>query len=271
MNRQVCKYSIIRFQPYPETEEFANIGIVLYATASKRLEFRLLDGKQHARITHFFDDLCKDTFVRTSKIIRAELERIQCYLEITSGLDLYSELIRQRQDIIRFSENRVLFSNDPAATIDNLFEHYVHRSFLHEPTYEEKLKKQVRELLNRFGIGDQYKEDTLGKPEQYEVRFPFVCKTNKHTVIKPIHFKHDKPSQLIDHGITWLGKVRQLQQHGFIAPNEILFAYDAPEDSQTHLAAAFQGIKQQIEREGIVMANIACQHEIIKFASVAAH
>ncbi len=54
MIQQVCKYSIIRFQPYPETEEFANIGIVLYATVSKRLEFKLLDTKQHTEGHAFF-------------------------------------------------------------------------------------------------------------------------------------------------------------------------------------------------------------------------
>ena len=85
MNKQICKYSIIRFQPYPETEEFANIGIVLYATASKRLEFRLLDSKQHIRITHFFDPVCKDVFVQTNKIIRAEIDRIKKLLDETAG------------------------------------------------------------------------------------------------------------------------------------------------------------------------------------------
>ncbi len=77
MNKQICKYSIIRFQPYAETEEFANIGVVLYAAASKRVEFRLLEAKQHARITHFFDPVCREAFTQVSSIIRDEMERIK--------------------------------------------------------------------------------------------------------------------------------------------------------------------------------------------------
>ena len=270
MNKQICKYSIIRFQPYPETEEFANIGIVLYGTASKRLEFRLLDGKQHARITHFFDHpMCKDVFVQTSKIIRAEIERIKRFLDETASadIDLYAELIRSREDIIRFSDSRVLFCIDPVATIDKLFAHYIHRSFIHEPAHEDKMKKQVRDLLDRSNLGEKYKEDTIGEHDKYEVRFPFVCQNTKQTVIKPIHFKHEKPSLLIDHGLSWLAKIQQLEKYRFIRPDEILFAYDAPDNIQSNLFAAFNAIKEQIEKEGVVMADIKCIDDIVKFAA----
>ncbi len=270
MNKQICKYSIIRFQPYPETEEFANIGIVLYATASKRLEFRLLDSKQHTRITHFFDDpVCKDVFVQTSKIIRAEIERIKKFLDGVprGGVDLYAELIRCREDIIRFSNSRVLFCTDPVATVDKLFEHYIHRSFIHEPGHEEKMKKQLRELLDSRNLGKKYREDTIGEPDKYEVRFPFVCKNTKQTVIKPIHFKQEKPSLLIDHGLSWLAKVQQLEKYHFIRPDEILFAYDAPEDNQSNLFAAFNEIKKQIESEGILMTDIKRNDDIASFAA----
>lgn len=33
-----CLYSIVRFAPYAETEEFANVGIVLTAPAYGRME-----------------------------------------------------------------------------------------------------------------------------------------------------------------------------------------------------------------------------------------
>lgn len=269
MNKQICKYSIIRFQPYPETEEFANIGIVLYATASKRLEFRLLDGKQHARITGFFDPKCKDIFVHTSKIIRAEIERIKKFIAETTSVDvdLYGELIRCREDIIRFSDSRVLFCIDPVTAVDKLFGHYVNHSFIHEPGHEEKMKKQVRELLNHCNLGEKYKEDTIGDANKYEVRFPFVCKNTKQTVIKPIHFKHEKPSLLIDHGLSWLAKIQQLEKHRFIRPDEILFAYDAPDECQSTLFAAFNEIKDQIEKEGIVMADIKNDKDIVEFAA----
>lgn len=269
MNRQICKYSLIRFQPYPETEEFANIGIVLYATTSRRLEFRLLNGKQHARITGFFDPTCKEAFVQTGDIIRAEMERIKLFLSLqaSADVDLYAELIRCREDIVHFSDSRVLFCSDPVATVDKLFEHYIHRSFIHEPSHEAKMTKQVRDLLERYDLGGQYKEGVIGEADKYEVKFPFVCQASQPAIIKPIHFRHNKPSQLIDHGLAWLGKIQQLEKYRFIRPDGVLFAYDAPDDSEDRLFAAFNDIKGQIESEGVVMADIKRNDEIVKFAA----
>jgi len=267
MKKQVCKYSIIRFQPYPETEEFANIGIVLFVPATKRLEFRLLDSKHHARITNFFDSVCKPTFIQTSKVLRAEIERIKGFMGHTD-IDLYSELVREREDIIRFSGNRALFCSDPVAMVNQLFEHYVHRSFLTEPGYEDKMKRQVRDLLNKYKLGEQYKEGRIGEEDKYEVNFPFINLAAKQSIIKPIHFKHTKPSQLIDHGLSWLGKIQQLHKLGFIAPEQVLFAYKAPDDNQKKLYDAFSEIKIQIEGGGIVMEDVNNQGEIVRFASI---
>jgi hypothetical protein len=58
-----------------------------------------------------------------SKIIGTEIERIKKFLDETADVDLYGELIRCREDIIRFSESRGLFSTDSITTIDKLFEH----------------------------------------------------------------------------------------------------------------------------------------------------
>ncbi|OQY43640.1 MAG: hypothetical protein DRR08_29675 [Candidatus Parabeggiatoa sp. nov. 2] len=63
-------------------------------------------------------------------MVQAELERLKNLLEQSAPVqvDLYNELIRPREDIIRYSENRVIVSTDTQQTIDKLFEHYVHRT-----------------------------------------------------------------------------------------------------------------------------------------------
>lgn len=129
------------------------------------------------------------------------------------------------------------------------------------------MKKQVRDLLESYHFSERYKEGTIGKPDKYEVRFPFISRRVRQAIIKPIHFRHDKPSLLIDHGLAWLAKVQQLEKHRFIKPDEILFAYDAPDISQSNLFDAFNEVKEQIERQGILMADIKSEKDIVKFAS----
>ena len=123
--RYACKYNIIRFQPYAETEEFVSIGIVLYIPASRQLFFKVLNTRQNERITHFFKKLDNNLFKYTVQIIQAELKRIQELLNHNSS-DLYAELVRPREDIIRYSNNRAIFSTNHENTVNELFEYYVH-------------------------------------------------------------------------------------------------------------------------------------------------
>lgn len=265
MNRQICKYSIIRFQPFVETGEFANIGIVLYVPTTKELHFKLLSSREN-RITNFFKPLKKEIYSNIIHIIQDELKRIQNLLKesVVSKTDFYDELIRPREDIVQYSKNRVLFSTDVNATITNLFEHYVKREFAHKERYEEIMAKRIQNLLESRQLEKQFKADFIGKKGKYSVPFPFV-NNNHQTAIKPIHFKQPNPNQLIDHGLTWMTKVAQLKRYGFIQPKNVLFAYNAPEQQHDTLINAFNEVKEQIEEVGIVMADINESNVITDF------
>jgi hypothetical protein len=265
MNRQICKYSIIRFQPYVETEEFANIGIVLYATASKSVMFRLLRANDK-RVNQFFEPLNKAVFKEVLDITRTELERVAERMTQTFNpkMDSYEELIKPRQDIIQYSQNRVLFSTDINNTLAELYEHYVKRSFVHKEGHEEIMQRRIQVLLKAQGLDNQFKEHDVGE-KKYTVRLPFVNSERK-AAIKPIHFTHPDSSKLIEHGLSWLMKVQQLNRYGYINPEHVLFAYTPPEYQRGVLFQAFTDIKEEIERAGIITATIANDEDITGFA-----
>ena len=50
-----CLYSIVRYAPYAETEEFANIGVVLCAPKLGQFHFQLTQSN-NARVKNFFQD-----------------------------------------------------------------------------------------------------------------------------------------------------------------------------------------------------------------------
>lgn len=257
MNRQLCKYSIIRFQPFVETEEFANIGIVLYLPEKNELHFKLLSAKEHERVTHFFKPLKREIFVATVQIIRTELEQLQSTLNHSpkTPINLYDELIRPREGIIQYSQNRALLSTDIQQSLTDLFEHYVKRDFAYKEHYEEVMKKRIHALLKDYGLERQFRSGYLGEDNKYKVKLPFVDDTYR-AAIKPIHFKHSEPNSLIEHGLTWLMKITQLKRLGFIQPENILFTYNAPDEQSGILFEAFNDVKMQIEDVGILMADI---------------
>ncbi len=269
MNRQVAKYSIIRFQPFTETEEFANVGVVLYSPTSQKLSFKLRSAKESGRICQFFDPLDKQIYTHSLKIIRDELERIQAYsqeVEKAKGEYIYTELIRQREGIIQYSPSRVLLTENIKNTIDDLFQRYVHRSFTRREGFEEKMKKRIKTLLRDSSLLSKnfVLDAEIGNEEIYKVTFPFVNQ-QENLAIKPIHFKHNQPKLLIEHGLTWLTKIQQLKRHGFIQPNRVLFAFQPPEQEKDILLNAFQDIKEQIEESGIIMRDINDTEQIMHF------
>jgi len=269
MNKQIAKYSIIRFQPFTETEEFANIGIVMYLPATKELYFQLRSPKESGRICQFFDPLDKKIYTHSLKIVRDELERLQYYGREAGNdrVNFYDELIRQREDMIQYSQSRVLFTSNTQSTLDNLFQQHVHRSFAHKEGFEEQMKKRIKVLLDQSNLlHKKFTLDTdIGDETIYKVSMPFVSQ-GENLAIKPIHFNHAKPQQLIEHGITWLTKIQQLKRHNFIQPNHVLFAFQPPDQEEGILFNAFDDIKEQIEEFGVIMSDINDSEKIMHFA-----
>ena len=56
-----CIYSIVRFAPFAETEEFDNVGTVLTAPVIRRMRYRRA-SENLKRVNHFFG--CAPVFAR---------------------------------------------------------------------------------------------------------------------------------------------------------------------------------------------------------------
>lgn len=264
--KQACKYNIIRFQPYPETQEFANIGIVLYAPKSRTFAFRLLTSNRHGRVTQFFDTLDKTIFQNAVTLVREELKRIQRMMATMEKPEaLYDELVRPREDIVAYSGHYVRFTEDPEATVAELFEHYVHHSFAHQQGHEDRMKASIAKLLTSHQLAARFKDRKLGNA-LYEVRLPFVTERSNPTIIKPIHFRHPQSKQLLDHGLHWMTTMQQLFRMKVATPEQTLFTYKAPESNAGILYEAFEETRTQIEELGIRMLDIEEQESITAFA-----
>ena len=264
--KQACKYNIIRFQPYPETQEFTNIGIVLYAPKSRTFTFRLLAANRHGRVTQFFDTLDKAIFQNAVMLVRNELKRIQnMIVTLEKPETLYDELVRPREDIIAYSTHHVRFTENPETTADELFEHYVHHSFAHKQGHEDRMKASIAKLLTSHQLAARFKDRTLGS-ELYEVRLPFVTQKRIPSIIKPIHFCHPQSKQLLNHGLQWKVTMQQLFRMKVATPEQTLFTYQAPARDTGILYEAFEEARTQIAELGIQMLDIVEQEGITAFA-----
>lgn len=273
----VCQYAIVRFLPYAETGEFANVGIVLVCAQTGFFDFRLL--RQVRRISAFFEELDTSIFRSVKKSFNAELERIKTMLapnmaknEALAQVDkelfnrLFAEIVRPREAMIRFDDPRVTLTDSPREKLNELFEYYVSRNFATKKYQEQLIERHVSQTLKQADLKKLYVSEVLGS-NAYQVRFPLVKMLNgrPQRVIKPLHLAHDDPTSLYDHGWDWVGKIHKLKREK-ILPNSVLFAVNTPNEDSIERYAAFTEIKGLLEDHEVSVIRYDQTDELLKFA-----
>lgn len=271
-----CQYAIVRFMPFIETGEFANVGIVMMAPKARYFGYQLLI-RRYGRVTQFFDELDAKLFCSAMRNLQEELKRIHQLLK-SHGFDrrlksndiefangLFAELIRSREVIVRFSEPRAVLADEPSETLKKLFAYYVERDFVTKKYRETVLEKGIRSILFDAQIGERFTRSQVGDDE-YQVPFPFVEMRDQHAtkIIKPLNLGQDDSSKIIEHGGKWEFRVRELKKRRTL-PKHVLFAVEGPVDNNRH-GHAYQEAVEILKTTGVTVLPYSKQDEILEFA-----
>ena len=254
MKRFACKYSVIQFQPYPETGEFANVGMLLVCEKTGLLDFRL-ETRRTSRYTAFFQNLDVKLYRFATANLAREMERVRDLVTGGGQRDLmaaFEGLIHPRETILRFGAPRVVLTEDPKAELDALFEHYVRHGFAKDANYEARLEKKVRESLKGLNLPAPFKTRKLGT-DVYSVQFPLVQMINDRAAkaIKPLYLGLKTPNAIYDHADRWSIKLKRLDHFG-LKPEKVLFAIQGPHPGDSTDAKkrhfAFQEVQEDLAR-----------------------
>lgn len=276
--KHACRYTIVRFMPYPETGEFANIGIVLMSPTAKYVGYKLIE--RVSRITAFFEELDANIFRKARKVYATELVRIaqsieRAFAEASMGPSAefanfaFRELVKPREGLVIAQGDRVVITDGhPSEKLEELFDHYVGRSFATKAYQERFVEKRIHQILRAADLTGLYREHTLGKDDTYKARLPFVrvnAAGEAVRAIKPIFLAHDDPTRLYDHGWDWIGKIRKLRRDQTLV-GDVLFAAEAPKESFGPRATAFAEISEQLKLSDIALARETERSRILAFA-----
>ncbi|WP_036183646.1 DUF3037 domain-containing protein [Marinobacter sp. ELB17] len=281
MTRFACQYAIVRFMPYIETGEFANVGVLLWIPKTRHLSFKLLRRK-YARITQFFEELDKAVYLKTMANIEAELFRIQSMLlhntttefsghgmEYGFHKGIFDELIRPRETIARFSERRSILSEDPQKTLQELFNYYVGRNFVTREYQETILEKGIKKLLEQSNLARHFSKRKV-EDHLYSVTFPFVEQDDDKAtkVIKPLFLGQADSTAIIEHGDHWKLKVNQLRKRNLLH-GPVLFPVKGPEDvsSADIRFQAFEEARDSLADDAIEVVLYTEKAKILEFAA----
>ena len=277
MNRTACQYAIVRFAPFVETGEFANVGILMMAPQARFFGFRL-ETRRFGRITRFFEELDRKHYREALRRLDAELERVHEMLK-ANGFDrrrktvdvdlaqrMFAEIIRPRESTIRFSEARVALAADPAEKLQELFGFYVERNFVTKEYRENLLEKSVRNWLFQAQVGDRFSPNVVGD-DAFHLKFPFVELAEEEPVkiIKPLYLGQPEPRGILEKGAIWAFRVQQLKRRGTL-PDRVLFAVAGPERPKKTRQNAFLDSINQLEDTGIEVVGAKERARIIEFA-----
>lgn len=277
MKKFVCQYALLRFRPFVETGEFANVGIVMMAPEARFFGFRLL--KRYGRITQFFHQLDRKVYLEGRELFKEELDRFTGELrrlaldgrktqpDIPLARNLFTELVRPREAMLQFAEQRVVLADNPKEKLVQLFDHYIERNFVTKEYQERLLESTVRKLLFRGQMGTQYRPEKIGTPD-FTVNFPFVLMADgkAQRIIKPLYLAQGDTTKILNHGGQWVDKIRRLRKRNAL-PKDVLFPVTAPQ-TDTKAYDAFTEIRDDLVTIDVQVVPANDESGILKFATV---
>lgn len=271
-----ARYAIVRFLPYAETEEFANVGVVLFAPTAPYFDFRL--SNRWRRIGGFFEQLKRPVFAEGVRAFEAELIRTRNMAAelIANGnpghpaaIRLFDELVRPREGLFRFSSVRAAMTAEPEAKLALLFDHYIEHAFATPEYHEQLIIRSVRGMLRREGLAQRFRQTKLGAGVlQFSVPFALVDQAgHARRVIKPMHLAQNDPVRILDHGNQWIGRLRHLERVHAL-PEALLLAVTAPPENSDRYAA-FDEVRSDLHNVGAVVIPSDDERALIEFARAA--
>ena len=228
MTKYACRYAIVQFMPYPETGEFANVGVVAVVPAQNRFTFKL-ELTRYSRLTKFFKHLDHRVYTQSIKHLHEELTYLE--REVNEGrvtaLNAFELMVRPLEAILRFNNERIKMTQEPRAIASELFDRFVLHDFAQKKNYEHELQSRVGHLVRNLNLRHQFKREKIGS--LYPVTMPLVQTNEKQHVraIQPLYFDRPEPEKIIEHGNLWASKLGTLKDLSEL-PKDILIPVEKP-------------------------------------------
>jgi len=267
-----CHYAIVRFIPFIETGEFANVGVVMFAPGVRFFGFKLL-GNRFARVTNFFEGLDAKVFKASINDFRNELERLSAILKqpgtLTkeSQLGIWTELIKPRETMLQFGSSHVVLASDCQSKLLELYDYYVGHNFATKEYQEKLLERAVSGWLRDAGLQNKFHPARIGN-DDYHAHFPFVAGTDDRPekIIKPLNLNYADATKIIDHGGQWIHRLDSLKKRQLL-PADVLFSVKGPAlDESSSIGRAKNEIVAELKDRSVIVISHGSAQPVIEFA-----
>ncbi|MGD0481579.1 MAG: DUF3037 domain-containing protein [Terracidiphilus sp.] len=254
-------FSLLRYVYDPLTQEFINIGVVLYSPEERflRAEFT----SRYGRVSRMFGRIDGASFRSTvnyvQRMISNASERINSGLLFSDpkeGLDaILGEVLPPDDTALRFAFGGVGLTENLHGTLETLFERYVARyespaEYAHRD--ENDVWKVFQAPLRLKKVYTQLVPKKISAPN-YEYEFERSWKNGVWHLFEPVSFDLLDERSILEKASRWLGRTVSLSDSR--DPFKLFLLLGEPGDAK--LRAAFQ-------RAENLLAKIPVQRELVR-------
>ncbi|MFM5853090.1 DUF3037 domain-containing protein [Aeromonas veronii] len=268
-------YATVQFRPYRETEEFANVGVVMCAPKVGFFDYRI-ETKSFSRVRSFFSDLDRQLPNRATSYIASELERVKTMTVhgyTPEGMrSLFQEVTKVKEGLIYYSHVRpAIMDGELQDALDGLYQHYVHHSFSKHPSATEQLERTMRALLEQHDLRKHYQqrslEDDMGL---VKASIPFTHQKNGKTMkaIRPLSLTSGAPNKIVETAEQWASRLHRLFGAGILEPRNVIMPLELPQESiDRGIDTAINMANSIFKQNDIMTVSANDEDRILTFAS----
>ena len=210
----------INFCPYPETGEFACIGVVLYSVSSGYFDYILADSSDssrvRSRVRSFFPETPANVLKFAFEYIGGVLEKVRDVCTqgdfFLSTEELIRDLCRPRENVISFGDSSVVACLNPRQELKSQFNSRVMRGFIKkESGYLAKMEQSIKRQFQAAAILFRRREFEM-KYKDYKISLPFCFGGDIGIrAVKPLDFGK-QIKDVIPECLKWKYCAEQLQE-----------------------------------------------------------
>jgi len=264
-----CLYSIVRYAPYAETEEFANIGVVICAPKENYFDFQLTK-RNDSRVRHFFHDdtifpVAKDAIQTEIQFAKAQASQITGHHQ---AAQFFRYFVTKKESIFQFSDVRVVSSANPKEELCRIFNKYVNHSEFTKERREDVLARELKRSFDRIEeLKNSFKQDSI---DGFYAKFsmPLIAKKQNEILcaIKPLAFTQAEPGKMMEHSDTWVMRVSRAAEENLLNIDDVLFTIDVPESPTSGQRQVLDIIRRTMDAKRIKHIPASNHEETIDFA-----
>jgi len=256
-------FTVLRYVHDVSTGEFVNMGIALYAPEAGYVS--AMCNPRYGRLSRVFLDVNGDHVRSLMRFIQARFEEFGLKLtgelpldgKPKSVMDIATGILPSDDSSLQWSEPGGGITEDPAATLEQLYNRLVQRYDQKAPvvsrTELDVWRVYRKELESKQVLAKLQTKLIVAKDDEYE--FEHAWKNGAWRCYEPISFDLEKSDSLVDKANRWLGRATNLRE--------------AKEDFTLHVLLGepqLEKLKQPFAKALNILHKMPVKHEFVREA-----